>query len=118
MTRIVTTNYRYKPPPRKRKTAPLAAPVIVTPKQTPTVAVKADPASAVVRKAKPCNDNRPDPAPLPIDGKKSAIVTARKPGKRFGDVPDLPPEEHQRRGDAADALWRELVRRATGKDRP
>jgi hypothetical protein len=26
--------------------------------------------------------------------------------------------QHQRRGDAADALWRELVRRATGKERP
>ena len=31
---------------------------------------------------------------------------------------DLTPEELQRRGDAADALWRELVRRATAKDRP
>jgi hypothetical protein len=45
----------------------------------------------------------------------SAIVTMRaKPG-RFGTAPDLTDEEHQRRGDAADALWRELVRRATGK---
>jgi len=32
--------------------------------------------------------------------------------------PDMTPEELQRRGDAADALWRELVRRATAKDRP
>jgi len=32
--------------------------------------------------------------------------------------PDITPEELQRRGDAADALWRELVRRATAKDRP
>jgi hypothetical protein len=116
-TRIVTTHYRYKPPP-KRKTAPLAGPAVVTPKQKPTVAKKLEPAAAIVRKAKPGNDNRPDPAPLPTDGKKSAIVTVkRKPG-RFGDVPDLPPEEHQRRGDAAVAVWRELVRRATGKDRP
>ena len=36
---------------------------------------------------------------------------------RFGDVPDMTPEEHQRRGDAADALFREIVRRATGNDR-
>jgi hypothetical protein len=43
------------------------------------------------------------------------IVTMRaKPG-RFGAVPDLTEEEHRRRSDAADALWRELVRRATGK---
>jgi hypothetical protein len=25
-------------------------------------------------------------------------------------VPDMTPEEHKRRGDAADALWREIVR--------
>jgi hypothetical protein len=42
----------------------------------------------------------------------SPIVTARKPRVRFGDAPDLSGEEHQRRGDAADALFREIVRRA------
>jgi hypothetical protein len=47
-------------------------------------------------------DNRPGPA----------IVTAKSA------LPDMTPEEHQRRGDARDALWRELVRRATAKDRP
>ena len=30
MTRIVTTTYRYKPPPRKRKAAPLAGPAVVS----------------------------------------------------------------------------------------
>jgi hypothetical protein len=29
MTRIVTTHYRYKRPPRKRKAAPLEGPAIV-----------------------------------------------------------------------------------------
>ena len=38
-----------------------------------------------------------------------AIVTAKS------TLPDMPPEEHKRRGDAADALFRELVRQATGK---
>jgi hypothetical protein len=33
MTRIVTTQYRYKPPPKKRKTAPLTGPAVVTPKR-------------------------------------------------------------------------------------
>jgi hypothetical protein len=47
------------------------------------------------------------------DAPKTRIVTARKPGS-YSDAPDLTPEEHQRRGDAADALFRELVRRATG----
>ena len=55
--------------------------------------------------SKPANDDR-----------KSAIVTALQPGARSSvDVPDLTPEEHQRRGEAADALWRALVRRANGK---
>jgi hypothetical protein len=30
----------------------------------------------------------------------------------------MTPEEHKRLGDAADALWRELVRRATGREIP
>ena len=118
MTRIVTTHYRYKPPPRKRKTAPLAGPAVVTPKRKLTVSKELEPAAAVVPKTKPCNDNRPEPEHLPNAEKKPAIVTARRPGKRFVDVPDMTPEEHQRRGEAADALWRELVRRATGKERP
>ena len=33
---------------------------------------------------------------------------------RFGDAPDMMPEEHQRRGNATDALFREIVRQATG----
>ena len=43
------------------------------------------------------------------------IVTAsRKTSARFGPVQDIDAKEHQRRGDAAEALFRELVRRATG----
>ena len=38
-----------------------------------------------------------------------AIVTARSA------LPDMTPEEHKRRGDAADALFREMVRQVTGK---
>ena len=89
-------------------TAPRAGPAVVTPKRKPAIPAdtkKAEPAPAVVRKAKPGNDNRPDPAPLPTDGKRSAIVTVKRKG-RFGDVPDMTPEELQRRGDAADAFWR------------
>jgi hypothetical protein len=41
------------------------------------------------------------------------IVTSRHPRRRssFPDVPDMTPEEHKRRDDAADALFRELTRR-------
>ena len=34
MTRIVTSTYRYKRPPRKRKAVPLEGPAIVTPRRT------------------------------------------------------------------------------------
>jgi hypothetical protein len=46
---------------------------------------------------------------------RSAIVTVKRRISRFGDVPDMRQEEHRRRGDA-DALFREMVRRAAGKD--
>ena len=42
------------------------------------------------------------------------IVTVKRRSSRIGDVPDMTLEEHQRRGDAADTLFREIVRRATG----
>jgi hypothetical protein len=45
---------------------------------------------------------------------QATIVAAKKRGK-LGVVPDMTPEEYQRRCDAADALFRELVRQATGK---
>jgi hypothetical protein len=62
----------------------------------------------------------PTGVPANDDRKPAEIVTARRPTARRVDVPDLTPEtpeEYQRRGEAADALWRELVRRATAKDR-
>ena len=97
--RIVTSTYRYKRPPRKRKPVPLEGPAIVA-KRAPL----RQPASAP-KPAAPANDDR-----------KSAIVTVKRRPGRFGDVPDMTLEEHQRRGDAADALFREIVRRATAKD--
>lgn len=38
-----------------------------------------------------------------------AIVTTRR--KRRAALPELTPDEHQRRGDAADALFRDIIRR-------
>ncbi|HEY1840712.1 MAG TPA: hypothetical protein VGG53_10895 [Mycobacterium sp.] len=43
----------------------------------------------------------------------SRIVTANRPHANRTVVPDLTPEEHQRRGDAADEMFRELVRRVS-----
>jgi hypothetical protein len=105
MTRIVTYAHRYKPPPRKRMVAAL---------QPPVIARKKGKAHAV---------EPPDPVEEPVpagEDQKPAIVTARRPGKpetrRATDVPEMTPEEHQRRGDAADALWRELTGGSTGEE--
>ena len=93
---IVTTHYRYKRPPRKRKAAALKVPAIVQ-----------------RRVAKPAKV-----APPPADDdRKSAIVTAKHPRRRssFPNVPDMTLEEHKRRGDAADALFREMKRQIAEK---
>ena len=111
MTRIVTTHYRYKRPPRKRKPIEIEGPAVVRGKVSHDATLP-----AVVRKAKPGNDNRPETSTSAADPPRSAIVTARRRGKRFAEAPDLTPEEHQRRGEAAGALWRELVGEAAAKD--
>ena len=98
MARIVTTNYRYKRPPKKRKPVPLTGPAITTVKR----------AHDERRKPKPPPPANDDEKPSP---KQPAIVTARPKRGRSGDVGDLTPEEHRRRGDAAEELFRELVRR-------
>ena len=55
-----------------------------------------------------------EPEPLP---ERPRIVTAsRKTSTRFRPEKDIDAKEHQRRGDAAVELFRELVRRATGDD--
>ena len=107
---IVTTAYRPKRP-RKRKPVAIAGPAI---ERKPAVEAADDhgPATKPLGAAEgfiqqPANDDR-----------KPAIVTTRRRGKRNADVPDMTPEEYQRRGDAADALWLELVRAATSKDLP
>jgi hypothetical protein len=46
-----------------------------------------------------------------MQGEGSAIID-RRPGE------DMTPEEHQRRGDAADALFREIVRRVAAAQKP
>jgi hypothetical protein len=58
-----------------------------------------------------------NPTPASDDRKPAVLTIRRTPATKIlppGLLPDTP-EELRRRGDAADALWRELVRRATGK---
>jgi hypothetical protein len=127
---IVTTHYRYKRPPRKRKAVALDVPAVVTTKSSRRpvwgeTAAEVPVALPPFREEGATQPSTPREATRVIspphhsaspanDDRKSAIVTVKRKW-RFGDAPDLTPEEHQRRGDAADALWRELVRRATAK---
>ena len=94
---IVTYTHRYKRTPRKK----------------PKALRSTCPPSS-------CRAGNPKPPAKPASvaaERKSAIVTVTSPRRsRFGDVPDMTPEEHRRRGDAAAALFRELVRRATPQE--
>lgn len=95
---IVTNTYRYKRPPRKKRKKPALASVIVTPepmKKRKGPVIRLAPESPV------------DPQP-----KRSAIVETRRSA---GHAPELTHEEIRQRGDAADALFRELVRRVTSE---
>jgi len=97
---IVHTSYRPKRA-RKRKVSP---PI---PQRIVTIATKR--ATAVA----------PQPPETQASRKpmKSRIVTVRNPrSSRFGPVPEMTPDEHQRRGDAAEALFRELVQRAAANE--
>ena len=101
-TRIVTTHYRYKRPPRKRKAVPLEGPAIVGKRASrPLDGTRAE-----------CSGSAPHCArqPTTTGSRRSSPRSAR--GRGIVDVPDMTPEEHRRRGDAADALFREMVRRA------
>lgn len=93
MSSIVTNNYQYKRPPRKRKAGALN--LLPTIKARLRARLETSPAT---------------------DERASAIVIVRKPG-RIGAVPDMTPEEHRQRGDAADALFRELSRCAAGRSK-
>jgi hypothetical protein len=68
--------------------------------------------SSIVTARKPATRKAPKPAKA--EATPTRIVKARRPGAPH--VPDLSPEELRQRRKAADEVWRELVRRATGKE--
>jgi hypothetical protein len=77
VSRIVTTHYRYKRPPRTKKAVALEVPTIV--------------AKANKRRPK-LPGGEPQAATSSPDAATSAIVTARKPGRsRFAEVTDMTP---------------------------
>jgi hypothetical protein len=95
---IVTHAYRPKRA-RKRKVQAAQIPTIVTAKSKRT------------HSGGNSSDQTRDLPQRPLGNEPSAIVTAKHPRRsRFGDVPDMTPEEHKRRRDAADALFREMKR--------
>ena len=96
---IVRTSYRYKPPP-KRKTH-VAIPMRIVEAKPPQKHLR----GAVRRLGG-------DKGLEPSSAMPKIVTVARKGRGRFGDVPDMTPEEHRQRGDAAEALFRELARRA------
>jgi hypothetical protein len=116
--RIVTSTYRYKRPPRKRKAVPLEVPAIVTVSDKKRLAKADRPATvAVGSDAAPSGSGVDTPrSQTAAVTPRSAIGTVKRRSSRFGDVPDLTPEEQRRRGDTADAMFREMVRRAASKD--
>jgi hypothetical protein len=95
---VVRSTYCYKRPPRKRQAVTLEGPAVVKASEPEPFVTAADEASG------PTEGHVSDAATA-----WPAIVTARRPGAK--DLPDMTPEEHQRRGDAADALLREVARR-------
>ena len=127
MARIVTTTYRYKRPPKRkgRKLAEITGPAVVTSvpakkSRRPSLRGKAaaevemsTSARTPAGSAQPSTAKAADGHHIPAnDDRKSAIVTAaRKPRLWRSDVPDMTPEEHRRRGDAADAIFREMKRK-------
>ena len=142
---IVTTHYRYKSPPRKRKTTPLPGSAVVTPERkrvlVPTDAKKLEAASVIVQKTKPCNDNRPDVLPrdkpaaivrtakpsraphkMPEDNPPPAIVTTTGRKRRISNGPALPMERPlsrqpvERGGDDYKRLKGAMARRLRGGD--
>ena len=114
MTRIVTTRYRYKRPPGKRKAVAMEVPAIVRKNGRRRNAAAEEKKEKLPRGVTGPGQEDPTPA---SDDRKPAIVTVRRKPERVlppGLLAETP-EEHQRRGDAADALWRELVRRVAEK---
>jgi hypothetical protein len=79
------------------------------------------PAVVKVAKVQRFHDVTSAPQPEPAaEARESAVVAirSRKHAMLAHLLEDLTPEEHRRRGDAADALFREVVRRTAGRTPP
>jgi len=120
---IVRASYRYKRPPKRKKPVTLEVPAVVTTKSSRRpIRVKAAaeiPRHApVFRRKGAAQPSTPHDAARVAPQRAAKAAILRRQSARIippGLLADTP-EEHRRRGDAADALWRALVRRATGNE--
>jgi hypothetical protein len=104
---IVTSTYRPKRAPRKKRKQPAIVSRIVEP--GPLKPIK----GPVIR----LHDQQANDSGLE-QPKRAAIVEPKRKSEAsvFGNAPELTEEEHQRRAKAAKALFREIVRRASGDE--
>ena len=115
MNRIVRTPYRHKRPPGKRKPVAFEVPAVVKAKRSRRpIGVKA--AAEIPRHAPVFRRKGAVQPSTPREAERAlpaAILTIRKQSARIlppGLLPETP-EEHRQRGDAADALFREIQHR-------
>ena len=120
MTRIATAYYRYKRPPGKRKPVAFEVPAVVVKAKRSRRPIGVKAAAEIPRHAPVFRRKGAAQPSTPRAAARvapAAIVTIRRQAARIVP-PDLladTPEEHRRRADAADALFRDLVQRITEK---
>jgi hypothetical protein len=116
MTRIVTTAYRYKPQPRKRKAVAIAGPAVVRKRRRADAAVPppAEPKPAVPPPAN--DDTATEPAP---PATKPAITTSisRKRTRLLSAEQATEPEPDDPEADAAMRAWLERAKWGHGPAR-
>jgi hypothetical protein len=106
---IVTYHSRPKRAPRKKRKQPAIVSRIVTP-------APLKPLRGPVIRLQAQVPKRTEFPPAEPQPRRSEIMEPKQKPRTsiFSPTPDVTEEELQRRGDAADALFREIVRRATG----
>ena len=113
MTRIVTTHYRYKRPPKRKQPVALEVAVVTIRDSKRRQASSRDDTAETTTTVVSAGDEAKPALPSAAE-KQSAIVTIRRKS-RFGDVPELAPEEVRRRADAADAMFQDFKRQIAEK---
>ena len=117
MARIVTYAYRYKRPRRRKKAVALEVPAVVKaadPAKAHKRATTVQQSDEVTAERSPAQDDHMPGETSTQRASKSPIVTSRR-RSRFGEAPDLTPEELQRRRDAADAIMQDFKRQIAAR---